>query len=131
MRNLAVARKQATHPIPAPCSQELAHIIVDACSEAKARDPILLSTHLTSDMFSYAIIVSGTSDRQVQGITNRVVDALEAMGIRPHAIEGMDQAHWVIVDCGDVVLHVFYEPMRSHYDLEALWAEAPKLEPMN
>ncbi|MCB0328980.1 MAG: ribosome silencing factor [Bdellovibrionales bacterium] len=101
--------------------------VVDACLEAKGRELSILDVHDVFDIADYFVIVSGRSDRQTQGITNRVLSALEEQGIHPEFVEGYEEGHWVIIDCIDVVVHVFYEPMREQYDLEGLWVKAKKL----
>lgn len=103
---------------------DLSTKIVNACAEAKGRDIAVLNASHVTDLFSYFIVVSGRSDRQVQGISNKVLEALERHGTKPQSVEGLDQAHWVVIDYGDVVLHVFFEPVREHYDLEGLWSKA-------
>jgi ribosome-associated protein len=107
---------------------ELTQIIIEACSEAKGGDLSVLDVSASFDLASYFIVVSGRSDRQVQGICNRVLHALEERHIRINGIEGFERAHWVLMDCQDVILHVFYEPTRALYRLEALWDSARKLD---
>ena len=99
-----------------------------ACTEAKGRDVLVLSTSEISDLFSYFIIVSGRSDRQVQGIGNKILERTSKCGINPLAVDGMEIGHWVVMDYGDILVHIFYEPLRSHYDLEGLWAKAKKVD---
>lgn len=106
---------------------EIVQVMIDACLEAKGRELVVLDVHDVFDISDYFIVVSGRSDRQTQGISNRVLEALEKNGIRPEFVEGYDQGQWVIIDCIDVVLHVFYEPVREQYDLEGLWVKAKKL----
>jgi ribosome-associated protein len=111
-----------------PSALELTQIIIEACSEAKGGDMSVLDVSANLDLASYFIIVSGRSDRQVQGICNRVMHALEERKIRLAGIEGYERAHWVLLDCQDVILHVFYEPTRALYRLEDLWDSAKKLD---
>lgn len=106
----------------------LVDIVVSACLEAKATNPLALDVQGASDIADHFVIVSGRSDRHVQGIANRVLDAAQQRGISPITIEGFEKGHWVLIDLGDVVLHVFYEPLRSHYNLENLWAEARPID---
>jgi ribosome-associated protein len=114
-----------------PClnntSIELATIIVNACSDARAKEPVVLNVKPISDIADNFIIVSGRSDRHVQGITNKIIAALEPLGLAPESVEGFDKAHWVLIDLGEIVVHVFYEPIREYYDLEGLWARATKV----
>ena len=119
----ATCTKISTEPAPL----ELAQSVIDACLEAKGREISVLDVHDVFDIADYFVIVSGRSDRQTQGITNRVLDALEKNGVKPEFVEGYEEGHWVIIDCIDVVVHVFYEPIREQYDLEGLWVKAKKL----
>lgn len=109
-------------------SQELARLIGEACQEAKGNGLVTLDVADIADVADYFVIVSGRSDRHAQGIANRIIDELAQRGIEPTSTEGFEQGHWVLLDYDDVVVHVFYEPTREHYDLEGLWAKAPRLE---
>jgi ribosome-associated protein len=101
--------------------------VVGACEEVKGRDLAVLDVRSISGFADYFVVVSGRSDRQVQGLTNRVVDELCRAGVKPLSVEGYEEGQWVLIDCGDVVVHVFYEPVREHYDIESLWMRAPRL----
>lgn len=107
---------------------ELAAKIVQACEDTKGQDVLVLDTSGRSDLANYFVIVSGRSDRQVQGIAHRINAMLEENGQEPLSIEGLDQGHWVLLDCEDVVVHVFYEPVRAKYDLEGLWHRAKRVD---
>ena len=73
--------------------------------------------------------MSGRSDRQVQGISNRIATTLsEECKISPSSRDGFEEGHWVLMDYGDVIVHIFYEPTRDHYDLERLWKDAVRVE---
>ncbi|MBI2540184.1 MAG: ribosome silencing factor [Deltaproteobacteria bacterium] len=76
----------------------------------------------------YFIICSGRSDRQVQSIAQGIEENLGAMGTRPLAVEGMSRGQWVLMDFADVIVHIFYQPVREFYDLEGLWDHAPRVE---
>jgi ribosome-associated protein len=102
--------------------------IIKACDEAKGKDLTVLDVSKAFGLVDNFIIVSGRSDRQVQGITNRILEAVEKMNLKPISIEGFEEGQWVLIDCADVVVHVFYEPVREHYDLESLWMNAQKIE---
>ena len=73
------------------------------------------------------LLCTGSNRRQVRAIAEGIVDDLRATGRKPLGVEGLDAARWVLLDFGDVIVHVFDEPMRGFYDLEALWADAPRL----
>jgi ribosome-associated protein len=101
--------------------------VVNACEEVKGKDVSVLDVRTLSDLADFFVVVSGRSDRQVQGITNRVIEELLRSGARPISVEGYEDGQWVLVDCGDVVVHIFYEPAREFYDIESLWMRAKRL----
>lgn len=101
--------------------------ILNSCADAKGREIVALDVSRTFSIASYFVIVSGRSDRQVQGICNRVINDLAEQGYKPYSVDGIEDGHWALLDCEDVVVHVFYEPLREHYNLEGLWTAARKL----
>lgn len=107
---------------------DLAHRIIDAGLDAKATDISILDIAAVFDITDYFVILSGRSDRQVQGICNKILQALEHSGIKPQFVEGYEQGHWVVIDLSDIVVHIFYEPIREQYDLDGLWIKAKKLQ---
>ncbi|MFZ2447101.1 MAG: ribosome silencing factor [Syntrophobacteraceae bacterium] len=97
-------------------------------SRFKALDLVLLDVSRFSSFADYFIICGGKSSRQVQGIAENVESTLRDRGIRPLGVEGKKEGHWVLMDYGDVILHIFYEPVRLFYDLESLWSDASRLD---
>ncbi len=81
----------------------------------------------TSDITDFFIICSGNSTRQVKAITDYIIEELKHLGHKVWHIEGRQYALWVVLDCGDIVVHLFHAPTRDFYDLERLWADAPKV----
>jgi ribosome-associated protein len=73
------------------------------------------------------IICSGRSNRQVTAIAEHIRAALKEQGIRPLSLEGLKDGHWVLMDYGHVIIHVFYEPVRAFYDLDGLWSDARRI----
>ena len=108
-------------------SMSLALKILECASDAKGKDLALLDVSSVFDLASFFIIVTARSDRQAQGISNRILLTLEEQGVEPISRDGYDEGHWVLMDYGDVVVHVFYEPVREHYDIERLWKNALRL----
>ncbi len=102
--------------------------IVQACEDVKGKDIVVLDVASISDVADFFIVASGRSDRQVQGITNRVIEELARKGVRPLSVEGYEDGQWVLIDCGEVIVHVFYEPVREVYDLESLCMRARRLQ---
>ena len=99
-----------------------------AALDRKAYDLVVLETGRVSSIADYFVICSGRSDTQVQAIADGVEDALRAKGERPLSVEGLPHGQWVLMDYGDVVVHVFYVPVREFYDLERLWVRATRVE---
>jgi ribosome-associated protein len=87
---------------------------------------LLEVTGLTS-FTDYFLICSGKSSRQVQGIADNLEASLAHLGIKPLGVEGRIEGHWVLMDYADVVIHIFYEPVRCFYDLESLWSDATRV----
>ncbi len=102
--------------------------VISAASDIKGFDISVLDVTDVFSLSDYFVIISGRSDRHVQGITNNIEASLTSAGYKPVTIEGYDKAHWVLIDFGDILVHVFYEQVRSMYDLEALWTNARKLD---
>ncbi len=93
--------------------------------ERKAYDLVVLEVGALTSVADYFLLCTGRSDTQVQAIAQRIEEGLRAEGARPLSVEGYRNAHWVVLDYGDVLVHVFYEPVRAFYDLERLWSRAP------
>ncbi len=74
------------------------------------------------------VICNGTSRRQVRAVAEGIIEDLRATGRRPVGVEGLDASRWVLIDFGDVIVHVFDEAMRGFYDLEALWGDARRVD---
>jgi ribosome-associated protein len=108
--------------------KDKALLCVQQALDHKAQDLVLLDVRGISSFADYFLICSGRSSRQVQGIAERMEDALRDLGIRPLGVEGRREGHWVLMDYGDVIVHVFYGPIRDVYDLESLWSEAVRVD---
>jgi ribosome-associated protein len=101
---------------------------VNAALEKKAKNIIILSIKDLSSFADYAIICGGGSDRQVQSIAQFIEESMKKAGVLPLGIEGERDGRWILMDYNDVIVHVFYEPVREYYDIEGLWADAPRME---
>ena len=109
-------------------SKEKAILCARAALDHKAIDLAILEVKKLSSFADYFVISSGSSDRQVQAIASHVEEKLGKQGLHPLGIEGKREGRWVLLDYGDVVIHIFYQPIREFYDLERLWSDAPKVE---
>ncbi len=110
-----------------PWIRELGHY-VRAVQEKKSIGVVALDVRGLTSLADAFIICSGRSNRQVSAIAEHVRRALREAGMRPLHVEGEKEGHWVLLDYGHVIIHVFYEPVRSFYDLESLWADAPRID---
>ncbi len=96
--------------------------------DRKACDLVVMDVRGLTSIADYFIICSGRSDRQVQSIAQGLEESSSKPGIKPFAVEGVGRGHWVLMDFSDVIVHIFYEPVRKFYDLDGLWGHAPKAE---
>jgi ribosome-associated protein len=109
-------------------SKEKAFLCARAALDHKAIDLAILEVKSLSSFTDYFVISSGNSDRQVQAIASHIEEKLGKQGLQPLGIEGKRDGRWVLLDYGDVVIHIFYHPIRELYDLERLWSDAPRVE---
>lgn len=100
---------------------------MQAASDKKALDTVLLDLRSIASFTDYFLITSGTNTRQVQAIADAVVDQLKKAGTRAARVEGYKSAEWVLVDYGDFIVHVFDDKARRFYDLERLWRDATRV----
>lgn len=103
-------------------------LCINASLKRKAKNLTILNLKELSSFADYFIICSGTSDRQVQAIAASIHENLKEYGIVPLGIEGESLGKWVLMDYEDVIIHVFYEPIREFYDIERLWPDAPRMD---
>jgi ribosome-associated protein len=103
-------------------------IYVKSALGKKARNPIFLDVrHLTSLADAF-LICHGTSNRQVSAIAEHIQRDLKKQGIKALSVDGLKEGHWVLMDYGHVIIHVFYESMRNFYNLEGLWSDARRIQ---
>lgn len=100
----------------------VADAAIEAADEKLAADPVVLDLRGVVDTFDALVVASGRNDRQVRAIAEEVERRVALEGFSPIHVEGLDDARWVALDYGDVIVHVFDEEAREYYDLEHLWA---------
>ena len=124
------AARPAEVPIGPPENPEahaLARKIARLIADKKATDVVVLDVRGIASYADYVVIASGESERQVTAMADTVQQKLkEEDGLYAVGSEGQETGQWVLIDYGDVVAHLFYSEVRSHYDLEGLWADAAK-----
>ena len=102
-------------------------VYVKSALAKKAKRPVLLDVgHLTSLADAFLICL-GTSNRQVSAIAEHIQRDLKKQGIKALSVDGLKEGHWVLMDYGHVVIHVFFESTRSFYNLEGLWSDARRI----
>lgn len=106
---------------------KLVKTIVAALEEIKARDIEILDVSKMTTLCDRMIIASGDSNRQTKAIANNVAEKVKADGGTVYGMEGEQAGEWILVDLGDVLVHVMQSAVRSHYNLEELWAQARKV----
>lgn len=102
--------------------------IANLLQDKKAQDVLILELKDLTIITDYFVICSASSTTQVQALTNYVEEMMDKDGIIPFGIEGFSYAHWVLMDYGDVIVHIFLEETRKYYDLERLWLDAPRIK---
>ena len=108
---------------------DIVQAAIRAALNRRARDPVILDLRELGSFTHYFAICSGTSDIQVEAISDAVLDELdEKWNVRPWHREGVHQSDWVLLDYVDFVVHIFLDEKRKHFNLERLWIEAPTIE---
>jgi len=102
-------------------------MFISAVLGKKARQVVMLDVSAMTTMADTFIICSARSNRQVTAIAQFIATYLKKIGKKAIHIEGRKEGHWVLMDYGDVIIHIFLEPMRSFYDLEGLWSDAKRV----
>lgn len=112
-------------------TRDLLLTAVQAADDKKAENIVALNMKGISLIADYFVICHGNSDKQVQAIVREIKEKVEEKGLDVKRLEGFDEARWVLVDLGDVVVHVFHRDERSYYNLERLWGDAPQEDVMS
>ncbi len=109
-------------------SKELLETVVKAADSKRAEEIVALDVANVSLLADYFVIMQANSERQVKAIADEIEEKVAAAGVQVRDIEGKNAADWVLLDFGDVVVHVFRTETRQFYNLEKLWAEAPLVD---
>lgn len=125
MSSQSRARSRPSRPRDA---KELALLCAAAAHDKKAYDLALLEVADLTGYADYFLLASGRSTRQTAAIAENMLRVLKKAGRRAAGREGLKQGRWILLDFGEVVVHIFHEPVREFYDLDSLWGDAPRLE---
>ena len=118
-KKLAVQKPVGTKP--AAARRSLKSVVLDALDDMKALEVKVLDVRGLTDIADYMVIASGTSDRHVRSVAQRVVEKTKEAGFRPHGVEGQKDSDWVLIDLSDMIVHVMLPRVRDFYGLEKLW----------
>lgn len=109
-------------------NETLLQLAYKAADDKHAEDIVVLNMRNISLLADYFVICHGNSDRQVQAIARELQEKAHENGFEVKRVEGFDTARWILVDLGDVVIHIFHKDERAYYNLERLWGDAPQLD---
>ncbi|RQR52115.1 ribosome silencing factor [Burkholderia sp. Bp9140] len=105
--------------------RKLQRVIVDALEDIKAQDIKVFNTSHLTELFDRVIVASGTSNRQTKALASSVRDKVKEAGGDIVSSEGEDTGEWVLVDCGDAIVHILQPALRQYYNLEEIWGDKP------
>lgn len=117
----------AVDPESLEAGRELALAIANAISDTPAVNTIVLDVHAVSPLADYFVICSGENERQLRAISRQILEEMAKAGVRPRRSEGTADGGWMLLDYGDVIVHIFHDEQRTFYRLEDLWSEAQTL----
>ena len=109
-------------------SQELLELVVRAADSKRAEDIVALDVQNISLLADYFVIMQAGSERQVKAVTEAIVEKVHEANEDIKSVEGKHGANWILLDLGDVIVHVFKEETRQFYNLEKLWSDAPLVD---
>jgi ribosome-associated protein len=124
-RKSAAGKSTGKASTPKPAAA-LRSVVFDALDDMKALDVKVLDVRGLTDIADYMVIASGTSDRHVRSVAQRVVEKTKEAGFRPHGIEGLQDGDWVLIDLHEYIVHVMLPRVREFYGLEKLWEMTAK-----
>ncbi|HZO45975.1 MAG TPA: ribosome silencing factor [Xanthobacteraceae bacterium] len=109
-----------------PDAEETLRLVLASIDDMKAEDTVTIDLTGKSSIADSMVVTSGRSNRQVGAIADRVVQDLHKAGLKKVRVEGMPHCDWVLIDAGDVIVHVFRPEVRTFYQIEKMWAGGPK-----
>lgn len=107
-------------------NHELKQVVLDALEDLRGQEITCIDVSDQTEITDFMIIVTGTSNRHVKSLVDRVAEAAAGCDVKPLGVEGMEQGEWVLIDLADVVVHVMLPDVRNFYDLERLWTLSPR-----
>ncbi|HJT76555.1 MAG TPA: ribosome silencing factor [Gemmataceae bacterium] len=123
--NVATVKRASTPVLAA--AEDRACLCARVAADNKARDVVVLDMRGITPLYDFFVLATGTSRRQIHTLAEEIDAALREEGDRRLTIEGYEESRWVVQDYGDVVVHIFDPEARTYYDVEELWADAPRV----
>jgi len=127
MRSTAITTELSTIS-SLPVALDRARICANVAADNRGRDVLLIDMRKLTTLVDYFVIASGTSRRQIHSMADEIDRAMTQLGDNKIGLEGYGESHWVLLDYGDIVVHLFDDETRRYYDLENLWGDAPRVE---
>jgi ribosome-associated protein len=119
---MAVAQTKTKQAPAAPPEIPMIDVVLKSLDDAKAEDVVSIDITGKSSLSDHMVVTSGRSNRHVSAVADQVVKALREAGFSKPRVEGLPHADWVLVDAGDVIVHIFRPEVREFYNLEKMWA---------
>ncbi|MCX6957279.1 MAG: ribosome silencing factor [Verrucomicrobiae bacterium] len=120
--------KKVTSPKDIDAEEALARFCVEAALDKKAEDPIILDLRAISSFADFFVIVSASSEPQIKAVASSIRDRMRTeKGIPPHADDAYPGSRWIVIDFGNIIVHIFHQELRKIYDLESLWNDSKKI----
>ena len=119
---MAAARKKSSPPAAVPETPQMIDVVLKSLEDAKAEETVAIDIIGKSSLADHMVVTSGRSNRHVSAVADQVVKALRDNGFSKPRIEGLPHADWVLVDGGDVIVHIFRPEVREFYNIEKMWA---------
>jgi len=110
-----------TDPIPVVKTEDLLKSVISSLDDNKAEDIVSINLAGKTSIADHMVIASGRSQRQVSALAEYVIKGLKALGHKDMVVQGQEQADWVLIDAGDVIVHIFRPEVRSFYNLDKMW----------
>ena len=108
-------------------ARERARRLAEVARDRNAEDVVALEVGALTSFADAFVLATAGSDRQARAVADAVTEAMEQAGGRPLGVEGYEDGRWILIDGGDVIVHVFVREAREHYDLDRLWGDAPRI----
>ncbi len=119
---LMAAPRKKIEPAPAPPQPQMIELVLKCLDDAKAEQTVAIDITGKSSLADHMVVTSGRSNRHVSAVADQLVKALREAGFDKPRIEGLPHADWVLVDAGDVIVHIFRPEVREFYNIEKMWS---------